>query len=699
MANNKDFKVKNGIQPTVYNEGVGTVVSGSENYSFSGASYDSKSFSVQTQEGNFQDMAFKPDGTKVYAIGFATDAVYQYSLSTAWDISTASYDSVSLSVSSQDLAPIALELNADGTSLYVTGSANDTVFQYNLSTAYDLSTASYASKSFNLSTQNADPKGIVFKSGGTKMYYLAGDTIIYQYSLSTAYDISTVSYDSISHTLSSDTIRSMQFNSDGTAILVCNDTDNTFEKYTLSTPYDITTISATPSETFTATGQATRIKVKPDGSKVYQADSSADTIYQYSTVLNTASLDLSTGAVFDYTPTSDVQVTVSNPAASGTVSSATLLLTAEDSTGVGSTFSTTLYSGTATSEAHTVTNNIDLSTDGGLLWVKKRDSNISNTSHQLYDTERGASAGFLSSDSTNAQSTGDLSSFNTDGFTWNASTGLGSDYLGSDYVSWVFKKQSSFFDVVTYTGTGSAQNISHNLGTTPGFIIVKGYSTAGRSWACYHRSLGYTKRLLLNYTSAEATDTTYWNAEPTDTVFSVGTQQETNLSGTTFVAYLFAHDTAADGLIQCGSYTGNGSASGPSITLGWEPQWILIKSATYAGQGWYVWDNVRGIASGSDPILQPHLSNAEANVNWLDLTSTGFTITDNGFQTNGSGETYIYMAIRNPYIPTITYDTDLEWSGGTAPAAPAEGETDVITINTRDGGTTYQAVQAIDGAK
>ena len=318
MANDKSFKIKNGLLAGRYLQSAGTETAGSEGYSIAGASYDSKSFSVQAQEGNFQDMAFKPDGTKVYVVGFATDAVYQYSLSTAWDISTASYDSVSLSVSSQDAAPIAIELNADGTSLYVVGSANDTVFQYDLSTAYNLSTASYSSKSFNLATQNADPKGIVFKSGGTKMYYLAGDTIIYQYSLSTAYDISTVSYDSISHTLSSDTIRSMQFNSNGTAILVCNDTDNTFEKYTLSTAYDITTISTTASETFTATGSnAARIKVKPDGTKVYQADSSADTIYQYSTVLNTETLDLSTGTSFSFTPSGATTVSFTNAPASG----------------------------------------------------------------------------------------------------------------------------------------------------------------------------------------------------------------------------------------------------------------------------------------------------------------------------------------------------------------------------------------------
>ena len=72
---------------------------------------------------------------------------------------------------------------------------------------------------------------------------------------------------------------------------------------------------------------------------------------------------------------------------------------------------------------------------------------------------------------------------------------------------------------------------------------------------------------------------------------------------------------------------------------------------------------------------------------------------DTSARTNASGNSFIYMAIRAENIPTITYDPTLEWPGGTAPTAPAKGETDVVTFNTRDGGSTYQGVLAIDGAK
>ena len=113
--------------------------------------YENKSFDVGSQDTNPQGVRFKSDGTKMYVAGNTGDDVGQYSLSTAWDVSTASFDSVSLSVSSEDTTPNGLAFSSDGTKLYITGNANNKVFQYDLSTAWDLSTASYANKS--LATQ------------------------------------------------------------------------------------------------------------------------------------------------------------------------------------------------------------------------------------------------------------------------------------------------------------------------------------------------------------------------------------------------------------------------------------------------------------------------------------------------------------------------------------------------------------------
>lgn len=713
MANNKDFKVKNGIQPTVYNEGVGTVVS-NDVVSFSDSTHTNNSMLTGGNVSNPTGMFFKPDGTKLYFMDQTDDYLAQFDLSTAWDLSTASWASKTSLVSSQMTTPEGLYIKPDGTKFYTLGRDWNRVFQYSLTTAWDASTGSYDSKYFSYSTEEQYGKGLWFKSDGTKMYITGwNNDTIFQYSLSTAWDVTTASYDSVSLALTGmDSPRSLAFSTDGTYIMSSDYQSSVVNVYfwKLGTAWDLSTVTETSvvdiTSTFSIPPAGVSFKYN-DIEKFYvTAIGSPDGVYEFSSVITRASLDLSTGAVFDYTPTSDVQVTVSNPAASGTVSSATLLLGGSEATGVGSTFSTTLYSGTATSEAHTVTNNIDLSTDGGLLWVKKRDSNISNTSHQLYDTERGASAGFLSSDSTNAQSTGDLSSFNTDGFTWNASTGLGSDYLGSDYVSWVFKKQSSFFDVVTYTGTGSAQTISHNLGTTVGCLIIKRTDSASSDgWIVYHD--GFSKGVAPKIAFLNATDaafqanSTYLNSTyPTSTQFSVGTFADTNASGGSYVAYLFAHDTSADSIIKCGSYTGNGSTQ--TIDLGWEAGWVMIKRSNSTGH-WNIYDTQRGITNTTSPVLRGNSTDAEVTGSYddIDPSSSGFIVDaiNGGSVINASGGEYIYIAIRNPYLPTITYDTDLEWSGGTAPTAPAEGETDVITINTRDGGTTYQAIQAIDGAK
>ena len=137
-------------------------------------------------------------------------------------------------------------------------------------------------------------------------------------------------------------------------------------------------------------------------------------------------------------------------------------------------FSTFLYEGTASSMS--VNNGIDLAGEGGLVWIKNRST---SADHHLGDTARGVSAAILHSNSS-GQGTDygayGFTGFNSDGFTINGAGSVGLDASGNDYVSWTFRKQPGFFDVVTYTGNGSTQTISHNLGTTPGFIAIKSTS-------------------------------------------------------------------------------------------------------------------------------------------------------------------------------------------------------------------------------
>lgn len=338
-------------------------------------------------------------------------------------------------------------------------------------------------------------------------------------------------------------------------------------------------------------------------------------------------------------------------------------------------FSTYLYEGTNTSTAHQIQNGIDLSGEGGLVWIKKRDSNIANTNHHFVDTERGDY--YLASSSTNPQAAGsDINAFNSDGWTFNASTGLGTDYLGSNYASWTFRKAEKFFDVVTYTGDGDPnRTVAHNLGSVPACIIVKRLNSTG-DWAVYHQGTSANPEqnyLWLNSTDSVRSSIGYWNdTAPTDTEFSVRTNFQVNSSGSTYVAYLFASDAGGFGddgsesIIKCGSFT---TAGGTEVNLGFEPQWVMIKRTDSTGD-WEMLDTMRGFTADASAgqFLEANNSNAEFNDYGAYLTSTGFVGSN---QSASTGASYIYIAIRRPMKTpesgTEVFDIDTSNSTGNAP--------------------------------
>jgi 6-phosphogluconolactonase (cycloisomerase 2 family) len=182
-------------------------------YDLSSGSYESKTFDVSSQQSDPRNLFFKSDGTKLYVIGTTSQAIYQYSLSTAWDISTASYDSKTFSASSQSTGTSGLFIKPDGTKLYIVAYGNDAVYQYSLSTAWDISTASYDSVSLSVSSQDSTPRDITFNDDGTVLYMCGtGNNALYQYNLTTAYDLSSASYSS--NTLSfSTTVFSVTYSS------------------------------------------------------------------------------------------------------------------------------------------------------------------------------------------------------------------------------------------------------------------------------------------------------------------------------------------------------------------------------------------------------------------------------------------------------------------------------------------------------
>jgi DNA-binding beta-propeller fold protein YncE len=252
------------------------------------ASYDSVSFSVAGQETIPTGIFFKDDGLSLFVIGNNTDSVFQYTLTTAWDISTASYASKSFSVASQETAPNGIAFSDDGLSFYAIGSSSDSVNQYTLSTAWDISTASYASKSFSVASQDGLPTGMAFSYDGTKFYIsgFASDTL-YQYNLSTAWDVSTASYSSNSFNIATidGSTRGLYVAPTGNKLWFMGlEADIVFE-LDLSTAFDLST-AAYNSVSFSVTSQdSTPLDMffKADGSKMYVIGITTDTIYQYST--------------------------------------------------------------------------------------------------------------------------------------------------------------------------------------------------------------------------------------------------------------------------------------------------------------------------------------------------------------------------------------------------------------------------------
>lgn len=406
------------------------------------------------------------------------------------------------------------------------------------------------------------------------------------------------------------------------------------------------------------------------------------------TISASNAVDLSTGNFFTHTPAGATTYSFTNP---GAVQSFQMQLTGGQEAVVNS-FNTTLYTGTGSSQ--TISNGIDLSgSNEGLVWIKQRNATEHNN---LYDTVRGATKD-LRSNATTAEGTevNGLQAFTSTGFT------VGGDGLvgvnNGSYVAWTFKSTSKFFDVVTYTGNGTARAISHNLGSVPGMVLFKNRSSS-YGWSVYHRGMANDRRLELNDPGSASSSVGWWDQTTpvTSSVLNIGTDAHVNNNGNNYVAYLFGHETDSDSMIQCGSYTGNGSSTGPTVTLGWQPQWLMIKSASDTNQDWYIIDTVRGFVSGgNDALLRANTNTAEAtSVARVNPLSTGFQIATSDAAFNQNNASYIYVAIRSAASTAVTWPNSVKFQGGTAPQTPALGEVDTYTFTTIDGGTSYIGVQS-----
>ena len=312
---------------------------------------------------------------------------------------------------------------------------------------------------------------------------------------------------------------------------------------------------------------------------------------------------------------------------------------------VSSVFSAYAYTGNG--GTNVINNGIDLAGQGGMVWIKGRDTSYN---HGIFDTLRGVTKELRTNLTAGEQTTTtDFASFNSNGFTLGAG-GVTTDLNvnSSTYVGWAFRKAPKFFDVVTYSGTGDSMTVNHSLGVVPGMIIIKNTSIGSTNWAVWHRSTT-GQYLLLNTTDAASSSSAehyFGNStttvNPTSTLFRIGGNGSVNNAGNTHVAYLFAHDTdTTDGIIQCGSFTTDGSGNA-TVTLGWEPQYLMFKRTDGAGH-WELLDTTRGWnTSTSDAVLLANDPGAESSASRGNPTATGFVYA------SGASQSWVYMAIRKP---------------------------------------------------
>ena len=323
-------------------------------------------------------------------------------------------------------------------------------------------------------------------------------------------------------------------------------------------------------------------------------------------------------------------------------------------------FDTKLYDGNSGTNAITMPNS-NLSPD--FVWLKARNAAYG---HNLYDSIRGA-LNTLNTNGTFAayNEANSLTSFDSNGFTLGSSAGL--NQSGKTFAAWVWDGGSSTvsntdgsitsnvraqpsagFSCVSYTGTGSALTVGHGLNAAPEFLIVKNRTSAA-SWFVYHKSIGATKYLKLETTSAEATGALWNNTEPTSSVVS-SSGASTGSSGQDYLMLAFA---PVEGYSAMGSYQGNGNASGPFVYTGFRPALVLRKSSSSNISDWTIMDQERDPINQTSNILRPNLTNAEVadQYSYMDILSNGFKARSSGsYGNNVSGTTYIYIAFAsNPF--------------------------------------------------
>jgi len=321
-------------------------------------------------------------------------------------------------------------------------------------------------------------------------------------------------------------------------------------------------------------------------------------------------------------------------------------------------FKSVLYTGNGSTQSIT---GVGFKPD--LVWAKKRSGSDDNV---WFDSLRGVQKELISN-STAAEATKSeaISSFDADGFTTGANGALNAS--GATYVAWCWKAgggttssntdgditstvQTSALSgcsIVKWTANGNAGvTVGHGLGVAPELIIMKNLDRAGYGWLVYHSTISPTSAIVLNTADAKTTGIGYFNnTATTSSVFSLGSDTFGNYNGDDYIAYCYH---SVSGFSKIGSYTGDGVTNGPTVTTGFQPDWLLVKDEG-TGNSWRILDSARSTSNPRNDYLDPNTTAAEGTSIYsnVDFNSNNFQLKNLGSNYNNSGRTYLYWAIKN----------------------------------------------------
>jgi len=279
-----------------------------------------------------------------------------------------------------------------------------------------------------------------------------------------------------------------------------------------------------------------------------------------------------------------------------------------------------------------------------LVWIKDRDT---VSSHVVTDITRGVTNELTIEDNAVEVAVAEgLTSFNSDGFTvgnnsayntssspniawcWNTQGGAGaSNTDGSINTTTTSVGTTQGMSISTYTGTGSAATIGHGLGVAPAFVMVKERANDVGGWFIYHKDMSAdpeTDYMYMDTTAAKVDDATVWNdTAPTTSVFSIGTHDDINASGDTYVAYCWAE---VPGFSKFGDLKGNGSGTdGTFVYLGFRPAFLLFMTPTTTHNK-QSFNSVSAGYNADNNHFTVDTTGIEITTNVIDLTSNGFKL-------------------------------------------------------------------------